>query len=207
MTAIAFYITGHGFGHAVRSYQVIRALKKAVPAWQIHVRTTAPEWLFQDPSGSVAWHQTKIDIGIIQKDSLAMDLAETLRSCRDLHEGASSLIERELAFVRQHRIALIVSDIPPLAFEVAAQAMIPSLAITNFTWSWIYCAYLEQYPAFLPLIEEMESFYRKATLAMTLPYACDLSIFPSRKAIPWITRASSLSKRQARASFARNRQP
>jgi hypothetical protein len=202
LTAIAFYITGHGFGHAVRSYQVIRALKKAVPAWKIHVRTTAPEWLFQDPSGSVAYHRTKIDIGIVQKDSLTMDLTETLRSCRELHERASSLIEGELAFLRQHRIALIVSDIPPLAFEVAARAMIPSVAITNFTWSWIYRAYLERYPAFLPLIEEMESFYRKATLAMTLPYACDLSIFPARKAIPWITRTSSLSQRQARASFA-----
>jgi L-arabinokinase len=202
LTAIAFYITGHGFGHAVRSYQVIRALKKAVPQWQIHVRTTAPKWLFQDPSAPVAYHQMKIDIGIIQKDSLAMELTETLRSCRDLHEQASSLIASELAFLRQHRIALIASDIPPLAFEVAAQAKIPSVAITNFAWNWIYRAYLEQYPAFLPLIEEMESFYRKATLAMTLPYACDLSVFPSREAIPWITRSSSRSKQEARAKFA-----
>lgn len=202
MTAIAIYITGHGFGHAVRSYQVIRALKKAVPAWKIHVRTTAPEWLFQDPSASIVYHQTKIDIGIVQKDSLAMDLTETLRSCRDLYERASFLIESELAFVRQHRIALIVSDTPALAFEVAARAMIPSVAVTNFTWSWIYRAYLKRYPGFLPLIEEMENFYHKATLAMTLPYACDLSIFSSRQAIPWITRTSSLSKHQARASFA-----
>jgi glycosyl transferase family 1 len=201
LTAIAFYITGHGFGHAVRSYQVIRALRKAVPEWQIHVRTTAPEWLFQDASASVAYHQVKLDIGIIQKDSLAMELTETLGACRELHEQAPSLIQTELAFLRQHRIALIASDIPPLAFEVAAQAMIPSIAITNFSWSWIYRAYLEQYPAFLPLIEEMESFYRKATLAMTLPYPCDLSVFPSREAIPWITRASSLSKPKARARF------
>jgi len=91
LTAIAFYITGHGFGHAVRSYQVIRALKNAFPEWQIHVRTTAPEWLFQDASAAVAYHKTKIDIGIIQKDSLAMELAATLRSCRELHEQAPSL--------------------------------------------------------------------------------------------------------------------
>jgi len=201
LTAIAFYITGHGFGHAVRSYQVIRALKNAFPEWQIHVRTTAPEWLFQDASASVAYHKTKMDIGIIQKDSLAMELAATLRSCRELHEQAPSLIQSELAFLQQHRIALIASDIPPLAFEVAAQAMIPSIAITNFAWSWIYRAYLDRYPAFLPLIEEMETFYRKATLAMTLPYACDLSIFPYREAIPWITRTSSLSKEKARARF------
>jgi len=142
-----------------------------------------------------------MDIGIIQKDSLAMELAATLRSCRELHEQAPSLIQSELAFLQQHRIALIASDIPPLAFEVAAQAMIPSIAITNFAWSWIYRAYLDRFPAFLPLIEEMETFYRKATLAMTLPYACDLSIFPYREAIPWITRTSSLSKEKARARF------
>ena len=90
-----------------------------------------------------------------------MELTETLQSCRDLHKQASSLIASELAFLRQHRIALIASDIPPLAFEVAAQAKIPSVAITNFSWNWIYRAYLEEYPAFLPLIEEMEAAYRR----------------------------------------------
>ena len=202
LSAIVFYITGHGFGHAVRSCQVIRALKKAAPESQIHVRTTAPEWLFQHASAGVSYCKTKIDIGIVQKDSLDMDLSETLRSWRNLQTQASSLIQSELDYLRQHGITVIVSDIPPLAFEIAAEASIPSVAIANFTWNWIYRAYLEEYPAFLPLIEEIESFYRKATLALTLPYSCDLDIFPYKEAIPWITRNSSLSKAEARAKFA-----
>jgi glycosyl transferase family 1 len=202
LTAIAFYITGHGYGHAVRSYQVIRALMKAAPDFQIHVCTSAPDWLFQDPSTSVIYRQAKIDVGIIQKDSLAMDLSETLHSNRNLLANASSLIATELAFLRHHRIRLILSDIPPLAFEIAAEAHIPSVAITNFTWSWIYRSYLQQYPAFLPLIEAMEVFYRKASLALSLPYACDMSAFPYTEAIPWVTRTSSLSKGEARSKFA-----
>src|ERR1051325_11553789 len=79
----------------MRSYQVIRALKNAVPEWQIHVRTTAPEWLFQDASGSVAYHKTKIDIGIIQKDSLAMKWTETRRWCRTVQKKVGPLSIKE----------------------------------------------------------------------------------------------------------------
>jgi L-arabinokinase len=104
--------------------------------------------------------------------------------------------------LHRQRIELIVGDIPALAFEIADRAAIPSIAITNFSWSWIYRAYLEKYRGFLPLIEKMEAFYRKASLALALPYACDLSVFPVTEAIPWITRTSPLSKEEARNKFA-----
>ena len=130
-----------------------------------------------------------------------MDLDETLRSCSALHARAQSIIDRELDFLRQHDIGLLVSDIPPLAFEIAARASVPSIAISNFTWSWIYREYLKDRPAFLPLIEEMETFYRKATLALTLPYPGDMSVFAQMESIPWITRTSILNKEEARTRF------
>ena len=52
-------------------------------------------------------------------------------------------------------IGMIVGDIPPLAFEVAARLGVPSLAISNFTWDWIYEWYeesLAQAPALLEQI-------------------------------------------------------
>jgi UDP:flavonoid glycosyltransferase YjiC (YdhE family) len=202
LSSILYYITGHGFGHAVRSNQVIHSLRQAAPALRIYVRTTAPTWLFDDVSVPIAYSKSTIDVGIVQKDSLEMDLNETLRACRALHGRMAEVIEEELQFLRQHDIRLILADIPPLAFEIAARASIPSVAITNFTWSWIYRAYLEKYPIFLPLIEEMESFYCKATLALTLPYPSEMDVFAKRTAIPWIARASSLSRPQARARFA-----
>ena len=201
MSSILYYITGHGFGHAVRSNQVIRALKQAAPELRIYVRTTAPEWLFADSSAPIAYSKSAIDVGIIQKDSLEMDLSDTLRSCRVLHGRIPALIEEELQVLQQHDIRLVLADIPPLAFEIAARASIPSVAITNFTWNWIYRGYLRKYPTFQPLIEEMESFYRKATLALTLPYPCAMDLFAKQAAIPWIARASSLSRQQARAQF------
>ena len=130
-----------------------------------------------------------------------MDLGETLKACQALHLGISQTVEREVSFVRENHIALISGDIPPLCFEIASRAKIPSVAISNFTWSWIYRAYSEKYPAFLSLVDEMESFYQKASLALSLPYSCEMGVFPAQAPIPWIARTSGLTKEEGRAKF------
>lgn len=118
-----------------------------------------------------------------------------------MHERLPELVEQEIAFVNIHQIDLIVGDIPPVCFEIADRLNIPSVAITNFTWDVIYDAYVDCHREFLPLIDEMRAFYKKASLALTLPYPCDMKVFPTRQAIPWITRVSRLTKEQARAAF------
>ena len=198
MSSILYYITGHGYGHAVRSSQVIGSLKKTSPDLRIYVRTTAPEWLFLN---RVLLSRQAIDVGIVQKDSLEMDLDGTLRACQSLHNSVPRLIEQETNFVREHQIRLILGDIPPLCFEIAMRASVDSLAIANFTWSEIYRAYIKNCPGFKPLIEEMEGFYRNATLALTLPYPCGMDVFPRQEPIPWVARTSPLTKQEARKSF------
>jgi L-arabinokinase len=201
LSSILYYISGHGFGHAVRSAEVVRALRGAAPDLKIHARTTAPKWLFGDWPAESSCSSQAIDVGIVQPNSLTLDLSSTLQACQNLHKSVSSLLEEEIAFVRDRRIDLIVGDIPPLCFEVAARAKLPSVAITNFTWDVIYSAYADAHPEFFPLIGEMKIFYQRATLALTLPYPCDMSVFPVREPISWITRASPLTKAQARAAF------
>jgi Glycosyl transferase family 1 len=201
LTSILYYITGHGYGHAVRASQVVRRLLETRSDLTVHIRTTAPDWLFYDPLSRVVYTSEAVDIGIIQADSLEMNISETLKACQAVHNNLPRLIEQETTFVRDHGIDLILGDIPPLGFEIAAQASIPSAAISNFTWSWIYRAYSRQYPEFLSLVDEMEGFYRKATLALALPYSCGMDVFPKREAIPWITRRSVLTKEEARSKF------
>jgi len=198
LSSILYYITGHGYGHAVRSSQVIGSLKKTSPDLRIYVRTTAPEWLFLDRAFQ---SRQAIDVGILQKDSLEMDLDKTLRACQSLHDSAARLIEQEANFIREHKIRLILGDIPPLCFEIAMRASVDSVAIANFTWSEIYRVYTKNYPAFISLIEEMETFYRNATLALTLPYPCGMEIFPRQEPIPWVARTSPLTKQEARRAF------
>ena len=153
------------------------------------------------PQRQVAYTKQSLDVGVVQPNSLRMDLTATFRACRSLHDRLPSLAEQEVKFVKKEKIDLIVGDIPPVCFEIAARANIPSLAITNFTWDVIYRAYTDDHPGFVPLIEEMTRFYKKATLALTLPYPCDMRMFPRRQAIPWITRVSALTRNRARAAF------
>ena len=47
MTAVAFYISGHGFGHASRQIEVINAFGVLRPDVRIVVRTSASAWLFE----------------------------------------------------------------------------------------------------------------------------------------------------------------
>ena len=41
MRSILFYISGHGYGHVVRTGEVIRALQRIRPDWRILPRTEA----------------------------------------------------------------------------------------------------------------------------------------------------------------------
>ena len=145
-------------------------------------------------SGDRRWHSTK--------DSLEMDLDGTLRACQSLHNSVPRVIEQETNFVREHQIRLILGDIPPLCFEIAMRASVDSVAIANFTWSEIYRAYIKNCPGFKPLIEEMEGFYRNATLALTLPYPCGMDVFPRQEPIPWVARTSPLTKEEPEKHFA-----
>lgn len=198
LSSILYYITGHGYGHAVRSNQVIRSLKQVRPDANIQVRTTAPKWLF---TKTVRYSRQAIDVGIVQRDSLEMDLDATLQACRLAHENSPRIIEKELAFIRDQNVRLIIGDIPPLCFAVAARAGIPSVAIANFTWDGIYGAYVKEHPEFGPLIDELRQWYAKATLALTLPYPCNMGVFPRRDPIPWIARVAGLQKNEARKKF------
>lgn len=201
MTAILYYITAHGYGHAVRSFQVIRTLKQRCPDAIVYVRSIVPEWLLNDSEQRVVYSRQALDVGIVQRDSLDMGLGETLVACQSLHQRRSILIQEELAFIEKHGIAVIVGDIPPLCFEIAARCGIPSVAIGNFSWSRIYRDYVSDYPQFLPLIESMEDSYRQATLALSLPYSCGMEVFPRSGVIPLVTRRSSLDKDEARKKF------
>lgn len=202
MIAIACYITAHGYGHAVRCREVMRALKSARPDVQMHVRSAVTERFFRDVGFPVSHHQRAVDVGFVQRDGLEMDAIATLGACRDFQSRLPKLLREEAAFVRKEKIDLILGDIPPLAFEVGARARVPSVAIANFTWDWIYRWYFAEDRSFLPVIEAMESFYRRATLALELPFSAEMSAFEKTEAVPLIARTSPLSREEARKSFA-----
>ncbi|MDP3939237.1 MAG: hypothetical protein Q8R92_14025 [Deltaproteobacteria bacterium] len=203
---IVFYVSGHGFGHAVRIAEVIRTILAREPRARIHVRSSAPGWLFPvDERLSRA--DVRLDVGVVQQNSLTLDPAATLAGMSAILGDTESILARESAALRDLDCRAVVGDIPPLAFAAAARASVPSAAIANFSWDWIYRAYLPAAPAFGSLIETMARQYGQASILLRLPFHGDLSAFSRHRDIPLIARRAALPKAELRRGLALDDRP
>jgi hypothetical protein len=188
---IAFYISGHGFGHASRQVEIINALAARRPDVRILVRSAAARWLLERTIAvpfELIGEPT--DTGVIQIDSLHLDAAATIAAARDFHSTLDSRAEREAALLRSREVALVLSDAPPLACAAAARAGIPSIVISNFTWDWIYEGYREHLAAAPDLISTIRAAYRQAAGAWRLPLHGGFGAFDSQ----WIADAPGVRR-------------
>jgi Glycosyl transferase family 1 len=191
MKPIIFYISGHGFGHSSRMGVVINELIQREPERRIIVKTSAPEWFFREQiNGKFSFHHLECDIGVIQSDSLNLNPQASLKAYADFLADREKVISNEIKFVREVDPQIIVGDIPPLAFKVAKAAGVPSLAIGNFCWDWIYEPYVESYPEYRYIISTIRDDYGKADLLLRLPFSGDMDAFPLIRDIPLIARRS-----------------
>jgi hypothetical protein len=203
---IVFYVSGHGFGHASRSIELIRALMTRRPDARVVVRTAAPRRLFEATCAPKPWrkrvadaHASTIDVqafeadtGIVQVDSLRLDEEETVRQAARFYATFDRRVAGEAELLQRERADVVIGDIPPLAFAAAARAGVPSVAVGNFTWDWIYSIY----PAFdrlaphvLPAIRRA---YATATRALRLPLHGGFEPMASAtRDIPFIARRSA----------------
>src|SRR5688572_29245281 len=168
MPAIAYYITGHGFGHARRSVEVVKELLRLRPDLQVDFRTTANPAIFQElPGSSVGLERVELDPGAIEKDLLTIDHEATVKAVRVALAGREQVVASEVEFLKRRKVQLILCDIPFIAGDIAAAAGMPIIAITNFTWDWIYDPFfMEQQD----LLREIEKSYRRIPTLLKIPF-------------------------------------
>jgi hypothetical protein len=106
----------------------------------------------------------------------------------------------EAAALERDDVALIVSDIAPIAFEIAARRHVSAVAIGNFTWDWAYETQpgFDHAPWIIALIREA---YAKATLALRLPLSHRFDMFPRVRDLPLVARHASRGRDETRAYF------
>lgn len=132
-------ITNHGFGHATRTASVVAEIQRIYPEVLPILVTTAPRWLLASYlTEDFILRPRSLDIGVIQSDSLTMDLPATLEQLRRIRSHQSQLIRAEVEFIRQNRVSLVLADLPPLATAIAQAAGLPCWMIGNFGWDFIY---------------------------------------------------------------------
>jgi len=167
---IVFYISGHAFGHASRCIEIINAMLAAGGDARVVVRTSAARWLFDvTVRGPIEWHEVVCDTGVVQGDSLNLDEPRTIERAALFMDALEGLAGSEARFLRQRGATLVAGDIPPLAFRAAHLAGVPSVAIGNFTWDWIYAGYPEALAGAPELVPAIRRAYSHASLALRLP--------------------------------------
>lgn len=196
----AYYVTGHGFGHATRVAEVAKHIIAA--GHEVHVVTAAPEFVFKSSVSSAKLHVRKVllDCGAVQSDALTVDRCNSLEKYRQTAViPRAAILSTEVTWLQHVKADLVLSDIVPVACRAAAEAGIPSVCITNFSWDFIYADYVmaagHQYRSILWQIAED---YSHAEFLLRLPGYCPMPAFRDTIDVPLVVRKPQRSKAQVR---------
>ena len=199
---VVFYISGHGFGHASREVEIINALGDRMPELRVVLRTSvAPDLLARTLRVPYALLPGDVDSGIAQSSSVAHDDETTVAQAVAFYETFEARVVNEIDILHDASARLVVGDIPPLAFEAAARCGVPSVAIANFTWDWIYETHPGMSGAAPWLLPRIRDAYRRATLALQLPFSGGFEVFPRVERLPLVCRLPTRTRTDTRAFF------
>ncbi|MEB3290017.1 MAG: glycosyl transferase [Leptolyngbya sp.] len=148
-------ITNHGFGHATRAAAVAASVAALAPEVDLILATTAPQWLLDEYLPvEYEYRPVALDIGVIQSDSLTMDLSATLAKLDQIRAHQADLVADEAAYLKQRGVSLVLADIPPLAVPLAQSAGVPCWMMSNFGWDFIYRAFGADFAEAVTWIED-----------------------------------------------------
>ena len=189
---IAYYITAHGYGHGVRSCDVLGTLLARHPRVRVTVTTDLPGDFLRsrlpEADGRLSIRPGAFDVGMVQKDSIRVDVEATLAEALELVEERGRLVDYEAEFLRGEGADLVVADIPSIPIESAAEAGIPAVAMGNFSWDWIYGPFVERDSRWGDVIRMFAEGYRQARVLLKLPFSPEMRVFPKRVELPLLAK-------------------
>uniref|UniRef100_A0ACD5UIC4 Uncharacterized protein n=1 Tax=Avena sativa TaxID=4498 RepID=A0ACD5UIC4_AVESA len=196
----AFYLTGHGFGHATRAIEVVRHLIAA--GHEVHVSTAVPEFVFTAELRSPRVHVRKVllDCGAVQSDPLTVD---PLASLEKYHQTAvvprESILRTEAEWLSSVKADLVVSDVVPVVCRAAADAGIRSVCIGNFSWDYIYAEYIMAAGYHhRSTVWQIAEDYSHCEILLRLPGYCPMPAFRDVIDVPLVVRGLRKSRSEVR---------
>lgn len=200
---IVYYVSGHGMGHAIRTTEVIRALRASTPNLEVQIRTSASRTIFERnlvPCPEVVPLKSGelLDVGLVQRDCLHPDFEETYKKLKAILNDADDLIERERQALLGFDADLAATDIPFLAPAAAAKAGLPCAILANFTWDWIYEHYSNLNSGWNEAAKRIRDYYRMADLVVRFPLSPEMPQFSNVRKVGLTGRSARKNKAQVR---------
>lgn len=196
---LAFFVSGHGFGHISRSLEIIKELLNQSAS--VHLFSSRLEFLdgFMHPNLKVTNLST--DVGIIQNNSIDMDLEKTKQSIilfEKNKENLKSILQSNLLEISPD---LVVSDSSSLPLAVSHKLKIPCFFLGNFTWDFIYNHYSSRDSFFGNYSKILESEYNLCDRGFILPFHCPTESIPFREYTGLVGRKPKRHREEVRSEL------
>nr|KJB66021.1 hypothetical protein B456_010G124600 [Gossypium raimondii] len=196
----AYYVTGHGFGHATRVVEVVRNLIAA--GHDVHVVTGAPDFVYTSEIQSPRLFLRKLvlDCGAVQADALTVDrLASLQKYSETAVRPRDSILATEVEWLYSIKADLVVSDVVPVACRAAAEAGIRSVCVTNFSWDFIYAEYVMAAGYHhRSIVWQIAEDYSHCEFLIRLPGYCPMPAFRDVIDVPLVVRRLHKSRKEVR---------
>ncbi|MBA4392583.1 MAG: hypothetical protein C0407_03425 [Desulfobacca sp.] len=194
---LVYYISDHGFGHAVRAIQIINELLGL--GCEVCIKTTAPAFLFKEGlARQVEIVPEGFDVGLYQLDNIRFDLEKTKENVKRLLSSAEVLIEKEQNYLLDQGASGIICDIPFIPLAAAERIGLPAIGVSNFSWDWIYSYFGNKDPDWNPMVETIRRYYQAGGLLLRLPFYGEMDVFHKIEDIPLVARRSKKPKAEIR---------
>ena len=179
---VACFATSHGFGHATRAVAILRTLAQNAPGLTVNLFSALPDWFWAEnlsPEIPYHAHQLETDVGLVQKSPFEHDLDQTITRLERFLSFDDEALEDTRKTLRDTQPDLILCDVSPLGLVLGKELGIPTVLVENFTWDWIYGAYLDEEPRFEPFVERLHELFQSADLRIQTEPMCErIELFP-----------------------------
>lgn len=136
-------ISAHGLGHLAQTAPVLDALASLLPTLRLTVRSALPrERLARRISADFDHVMEARDFGYVMHNAVDIDLAASARRYREFHADWPQRIAAEAAWLREHGVDALLSNVAYLPLAAAAQIDIPSAGLCSLNWADLFTHYL-----------------------------------------------------------------
>ena len=171
---LAVFVTPHGFGHAARAAAVCESLvRRTDERWRFELFTAVPDWFFATSiQAPFTYHRVATDVGLVQESSLTEDPEATAEALEQQLPFPGALVDRLAREVTDVSCCAVLCDIAALGIAVAERAGLPSVLVENFTWDWIYSAYLDSCPELERHAAYLRAWFERCTVHVQAEPVC-----------------------------------
>lgn len=192
MKKIIYYVTDHGMGHATRSVAIIRELQKH--NIEVIIRNSNLRNFFTQSLLNIKIIPGKTDVGpVFFNDNISIDEKKTQNTLQSWIENLDFSAKKEYNLISKLNPNLVISDISAMPFLTAHKLSIPSIGISNFSWSDVIDDFITKNH-----LSIIDSAYELADLAIQLPLGTEMKHFKNKKKVGLVCKTPTLSKTETR---------